>query len=85
MDYASLIHPTAFDLPDGQLRVLAVESPRKKYSALSSAKITTITRAVPHPSEGRTRRYGCWVRDAMDAAARKDEARLFADGEAVWS
>jgi hypothetical protein len=30
-----------------------------------------LSRAVPHPSEGRTRRHGRWVRDTMDAAARK--------------
>ena len=68
-----------------RFQVFAVQPSREKYSALSSAKITTITRAVLYPSEGRTRRHGRWVQDAVDAAARKTKRAGIADGEAVWS
>jgi hypothetical protein len=61
------------DLPEGHHGVFAVQPSCEKYSAFLGAKITTITCAVPHSSEGRTRRHGRWVRDAMDAAASRDE------------
>src|ERR1700761_926804 len=59
------------DLPDRSLGIIAVQPVAQKYSASLFAKITIMTCAVPRSSEGRTRRHGRWVRDAVDAAARK--------------
>jgi hypothetical protein len=66
------------DLPVGQINCRAqkpVQPPREKYFAFSEAKISRNVCAVPPRSEGRTRRHGRWVRDAMDALATQDERR----------
>jgi hypothetical protein len=65
-------------LPDGQITPRPqkpVQPPRKKYFAFSETQISRIVRAVPPRSEGRTRRHGRWVRDAMDVVATQDERR----------
>ena|SRR5437899_40818 len=58
---------------DGQISSVCrnrVKPQHQKYSALQKHQIRCITRAVPHPQEGRfavvTKR---WARDAMDAVA----------------
>src|SRR5207244_9107731 len=58
---------------DGQISSVCrnrVKPQHQKYSALQKWQIRCITRAVPHPQEGRfavvTKR---WARDAMDAVA----------------
>lgn len=63
--------------------LVPVQPSRKNLFASLRAKISFMTRAIPHSSEGRTRRHGRWVGDAMDAAVRKTR-RTDADGEAVW-
>jgi hypothetical protein len=72
------------DLPDGLSGQFPVQTLAEKFFAFLAAKISSMSRAVLHSSEGRTRRHGRWVRNAMDAAARETK-RAGADGEAVWS
>jgi hypothetical protein len=52
-----------------------VQPPRKKYFAFSEIQISRNVRIVSPRSEGRTRRHGRWVRDAMDVVATQDERR----------
>ena len=54
-------------------RAKPVQPPRKKYFAFSEAQISRNVRAVPPRLEGRTRRHGRWVRDAVDVVATQDE------------
>ena len=50
-----------------------VQSPRKKYFAFSETQISCMFATVPPRTEGRTRRHGRWVRDAVDVGATQGE------------
>jgi hypothetical protein len=70
----------------GQISDLPVQPRSQKYPAFVFSQITCISAAVPFPLGGAARdRHGRWEWDAVDATRAQDEARLLADGEAVWS
>jgi hypothetical protein len=77
MDISAAVPDPRGDLPVGLIFRNRVNPRPEKYFAFSEEQINHMVSSIPHPPRGALRdRHECWARDAMDAAALPDEARL---------
>jgi hypothetical protein len=98
--YTDSIHPISRDqtrsqgrrvdgliCPSGNLRACSenLSSPASKNISLFPKPKSDVSMVHPVPTEGRFAIVTNAGRDAVDAAASKDEGCWLADGEVVWS